>query len=638
VRRIALAIVVTTAFGAGPYGAGLEAAQQVASAGEVHAHTGMGHDALPPSEGSTEYLTLNIDISDDAISPSAVFVPAGRPVRLLLRNRGSTEHHYRVIGLVPDDLVWLIRGEKTALAEGSDDEHNHHVSHFVRQRETTPAGIRPTGTEVHAYVAGPNDLDVVIFTASQMGTFAVQCDLHQEHAGKLTVFDGAGQPPAAAVSSRQRRALALALSRDLGTVDYPGAPAVDVEVTYATAQYVTEALGGAAAVATLEPDRHVAFLLTERTHTANLPGNADPPNVRVNGTPLALLDRRILTDSPHHRATLYRFARDDTFGTGHQMMTLRLAEGKEATWHLPLVVPDMSNAAGPVGLGDQWALILAMLGGMLAAMWPCLFQLTVYFIPALAGVAMQDTGAAAGGRRRQVLVAAFFFILGFTLVYTATGALIGYAAQRLGGTSSFDVWQRYFGIAAGVVVIGLALRVAAKARAPLVCRMPVLSSMAQSGKPATRVEMMLAGLAFATGCMTCFGSALVVGMVVYIGLAQSALYGALVLFLFSLGMGVPLVIAALAMARALPLLLKLENAVPWMGLISAVLMAGFGVLLISGNYMVVSEWTFRVVNGSASLPKAANQLAFVALAAGAGCLAWLIWRLRISPRPSVRSL
>ena len=272
-------------------------------------------------------------------------------------------------------------------------------------------------------------------------------------------------------------------------------------------------------------------------------------------------------------------------------------------------------------------------------MWPCLFQLTVYFIPALAGVAMQDAGGEALGRRRQVLVAAFFFILGFTLVYTATGALIGLAAQRLGGTSQFEMWQRYFGIGAGVIVIGLALRVAAKARAPLVCRMPVPLGNGAFGKAGHRLEMMLAGLAFATGCMTCFGSALVVGMVVYIGLAQSALYGALVLFLFSLGMGVPLVIAALAMARALPLLLKLEDAVPWMGLLSAILMAGFGVLLISGNYMLVSEWTFRVVNGSASLPKAANELGLAAaLVLGGAGLVWLTWRLKTSPRSSVRGM
>jgi cytochrome c-type biogenesis protein len=238
---------------------------------------------------------------------------------------------------------------------------------------------------------------------------------------------------------------------------------------------------------------------------------------------------------------------------------------------------------------------------------------------------MQDTGASKKMRRRQVLQAAFYFILGFTLLYTATGAVIGFAAQRLGDSAQFELWQRYFGMAAGVIVIGLAVRVAAKVNAPLVCRMPVLSSMAHSATAATRLEMMLAGVAFATGCMTCFGSALVVGMVVYVGLAQSAFYGALVLFLFSLGMGVPLVIAAVAMARALPLLMKLETAVPWMGLFSAMLMAGFGVLLLSGNYMVVAEWSQRLASGSAVLPHLPGRLVAIAVAASLGLGGVLIW-------------
>jgi hypothetical protein len=71
-----------------------------------------------------------------------------------------------------------------------------------------------------------------------------------------------------------------------------------------------------------------------------------------------------------------------------------------------------------------------------------------------------------------------------------------------------------------------------------------------------------------------------------------------------------------------------------MGLASAALMAGFGVLLISGNYMLVSEWTFRVVNGTTSLPTAATGLA---AALGAGGVAWVVWKLRTSLRPSVGS-
>jgi cytochrome c-type biogenesis protein len=591
-------------------------------AAQVHVHDAADHGA---SDGMpVEYLTLNVAVSDTGIEPSVLFVPAGRPIQLMLRNRGTTEHHYHVIGLAPDDLTWVIPGVSAGAA--SSEEHNHHNRTYVRTRAASPAGITPTGQEVHAYVSEEQRIDVVLFNATQTGTYVVKCDRHPETVGRLTVFDPAGPPGAPAVSPRQRQALGLALSRDFGSVDYAGVSGVRIEATYATEEYVTQALGGPAAVAALEPERHVAFLLTERIHTANLPVDADHPGLAVNGSPMRLVDRKVMTHSPHHRATFYRFARDETFGTGHQMMTLRLASGQAATWHLPVVVPNLGDGAGgPIGAGEQWALILALLGGMVAAMWPCLFQLTVYFIPALAGVAMQDTGASKSTRRRQVLQAAFFFILGFTLLYTATGALIGFAAQRLGDTGQFEVWQRYFGMAAGVIVIGLALRVAAKVKAPLVCRMPVLSSMAHANKPATRLEMMLAGVAFATGCMTCFGSALVVGMVVYIGLAQSAFYGALVLFLFSLGMGVPLVIAAVAMARALPLLMKLETAVPWMGLFSAILMAGFGVLLLSGNYMVVAEWSQRLAGGSAVLPNLPGGLVAIAVAASLGLGGVLIW-------------
>ena len=562
--RFGRTAALTAVLGVSLYGAGLVAQHEHAT----HAS---------PAEGPPHYFTVNVSLSDAGIEPSTVFVPAGQPVQLMLRNRSTNEHHYRVVGLTPDEIAWVEKGGSAVPDALAEEGHDHHNRQLVRTRAASPAGMTPTGREVHGYVTGASKVDVVLFTATQGGTFEVVCDLHPGHAGSLIVFGRPAQEaePAGAAAGRVLRA---ALTRDLGRVDYEDASGVHVEATYAP-----------------EDDQHVAILLMEQLHTANLPGSAPPLQLFVSGDSLPLVDSTVVTDSVHHRVTSFRFARDDAFGQGHQVMTLRVASGQEATWHLPLLLPAVpAGGAAPVGLGEQWGLILALMGGMVAAMWPCLFQLTVYFIPALAGVAMQGDGSSAADRRRQVLRAAFYFILGFTLVYTATGAVIGYAAQRFGNTSQFESWQRYIGVAAGVVVIGLALRVAAKVRAPLVCRMPVLSGMARSSKPAGRMEMMVAGLAFATGCMTCFGSALVVGMVVYIGMAQSALYGAVVLFLFSLGMGIPLVIAAVAMARALPLLMKLETAMPWMGLGSAALMAGFGILLISGNYMIVSEWTYRL--------------------------------------------
>ena len=83
------------------------------------------------------------------------------------------------------------------------------------------------------------------------------------------------------------------------------------------------------------------------------------------------------------------------------------------------------------------------------------------------------------------------------------------------------------------------------------------------------IGTLLTGLVFASGCMTCFGAAVLIGIVASAGTTGSILLGARLLFLFSLWIGLPLVIAAVAMARILPLLGRLERVAPYMALVSA---------------------------------------------------------------------
>ena len=147
------------------------------------------------------------------------------------------------------------------------------------------------------------------------------------------------------------------------------------------------------------------------------------------------------------------------------------------------------------------------------------------------------------------------------------------------------------------MIIAMALRVAARARAPLVCHMPIVS-LAGRGQPGPLGTMVL-GLAFATGCMTCFGAALGLGMLTYTVTTGSALTGALTLFAFSLGIAVPLVAAAVAMAQVLPLLGRVERIAPTMSQASSVVMIGFALLLITDNYHVVSD----ALAGALALPR-----------------------------------
>ena len=135
-------------------------------------------------------INVNIDLSETGFDPAAIQIPAGRSIQLVLRNRGTTEHHYRVIGLEPAEMIWLAL-EKPDVAEAgvTEEDHNaHHTKDFVDFRGRSPAGVKPTLSEVHGY-AGGGRVDVVRFFALTTGVFEVECVLHpEEERGTITVF------------------------------------------------------------------------------------------------------------------------------------------------------------------------------------------------------------------------------------------------------------------------------------------------------------------------------------------------------------------------------------------------------------------------------------------------------------------
>ena len=136
-------------------------------------------------------MTVSVDLTDQGFQPSTIFVPMGRRVRLVVRNRGTTEHHYRVVGLEPRDLLWHAPEEDTAatdVADDSEDHGQHHTDAFVPYPFESQAGIRPLGDEVHTYVESRADVNALIFTPTKRGTFFVECPLHPDIVGKITVF------------------------------------------------------------------------------------------------------------------------------------------------------------------------------------------------------------------------------------------------------------------------------------------------------------------------------------------------------------------------------------------------------------------------------------------------------------------
>ncbi|HEV8230140.1 MAG TPA: cytochrome c biogenesis protein CcdA [Candidatus Limnocylindria bacterium] len=390
-------------------------------------------------------------------------------------------------------------------------------------------------------------------------------------------FAGVGTSDAAMLRARDSADLTSSLTRAVQLGDG------DAQITL-TPQRFWQVTGRAKDGLEFGADRAVVFVVNENVHYTDLPHHLGVV-LRIDGAVFAVpTEMRVLTDAVHHRTSAIIFG--DTpaalLDGEHQLELLvpmnTSTDRVSVQWRTPIDYRGASSGLSP-------AMLASLFAGLLASMWPCLLQLSAYFLPSVAGLSLAE--ADRGVRRAPVLRTAVLFVSGIVVVYTLAGAAAGFAAQSLSATSLFDDLRGPITFVAGLVVLAMAARLAVQARAPLVCKMPVLNMAGRFGNgPLGTIAL---GLAFATGCMTCFGAALVLGMFAYVVTTASPLTGALILFLFSLGIAVPLVVAAVAMARILPLLGHLERNARYLSLASAAIMSVYGVLLLTGSTHMLSD-------------------------------------------------
>jgi len=399
-----------------------------------------------------------------------------------------------------------------------------------------------------------------------------------------------------------RRQSALSISQFL-TRQVDGAPLglkekdSSVSVVYATPKYFQIA-DKATQAAEYAPEQNLLFFIAEEIHIYDLPLSPPEARLRINGTTeyVSATGVEVLIDSFHHRSSIIRFPAIDSKGKnildGVTSLELILspaagtgAKGTEIVqWDMPIEYPARFEQGQNVSVGT----ILALVAGLLASLSPCLAQLTACYLSTLAGVGLRAEGETENTVRWRVLKTAFLFVVGFSFVYTLAGAVAGWAGQQIQANGLLVKWSGPLGVAAGGLLIIMGIWVAANARAPLVCKMPMPSFMRLSQKGGVFGPVIL-GLAFAVGCATCFSGALFAALLLYLGTTASAAQGALILFIFSLGVAIPYLLAAATLSQALPLLDRLGRAAPLIGLFSGIVIVGFGLLMLTGNFHGVSD-------------------------------------------------
>jgi len=352
------------------------------------------------------------------------------------------------------------------------------------------------------------------------------------------------------------------------------------------------------------PEKFAVFYVFEDIHMGDLSESPPTMMLRLNdGRQVSPLDSAVVRDSYHHRATVVRFPSTDADGKptiNEKAAFFSLVAHDPSShsdqvmqWNLPIVYPHDRTEGSDLSLPT----LLALLAGLLAVLSPCLLQLTIYYTFALAGISMQQSAAGMVAARAQVIRTALYFMAGFTAVFTGAGALAGLVGGKLQSSGIMDNWNRPLGIAAGVGILLLGVSVGANSGAPGLCRLPLFATLRAGKQWLDTLKVMFLGSAFAVGCSTCFGGALFISLMIYVGTVASTGVGALVLFLFSLGIAIPYLLSAFFLSRALPLLGSFHKAASGVGLVCSVVLIFFGAILITDNFHIPSDLLYRLYLG-----------------------------------------
>ena len=232
----------------------------------------------------------------------------------------------------------------------------------------------------------------------------------------------------------------------------------------------------------------------------------------------------------------------------------------------------MDGIVDLVSNGAIWAAIpIAFAAGVVAFLSPCVLPLApgyVSYITGLTGAELADPR----GRRGQVLAGSLLFVLGFSVIFVSYGVLFGGAGALL--LEYADIINRVLGVV--VIAMGLAfLGVIPGFQREF--RMHRAPTWGVAGAP-------LLGILFGLGWTPCIGPTLTAVQTLAFTEA-SALRGALLSFVYCLGLGLPFVLLALAFSRMAGAIGWVRQHYVW------VMRIGGGMLIIVGLLLVTGLWT-----------------------------------------------
>lgn len=235
---------------------------------------------------------------------------------------------------------------------------------------------------------------------------------------------------------------------------------------------------------------------------------------------------------------------------------------------------------------------LAFVAGLVSFLSPCVLPLVPSYVTFVTGMTLDELSAGGSGvgsvsrlgavraARRRAAMHALLFVLGFTLVFVALGA----TATALGAVlrRALPLLQMIGGVV--IALFGLSMLG--------VLRLPGLMRERRvhlASKPAGFAGSVIVGVAFGAGWTPCVGPALAT-ILLYAGMEETMTRGMLLLLSYSLGLGVPFLVAAVGLNWYLAGARRLRRWMRPLEVAAGLVLVVMGALLFTGRFATLTSF------------------------------------------------
>src|SRR5664279_3637150 len=236
-------------------------------------------------------------------------------------------------------------------------------------------------------------------------------------------------------------------------------------------------------------------------------------------------------------------------------------------------------------MGSDVTFLAALIAGLISFLSPCVLPLVPPYLVYLAGTSLERFADKEPEPRvkRETVAAAVLFVLGFSTVFVALGA----SASVFG--SLIRAYSGPLATIAGVAIIVMGLHFLGVTQIALLHR----QKRVDVAKPVGLWGAYVMGLAFAFGWTPCIGPILAAILAVAAS-EQTVTQGALLLAVYSLGLGIPFMLAAFAIEPFAQFLSRFRKHLRRVEQAMGALLVLTGIAFLTGSINTMSFWLLEL--------------------------------------------